>query len=65
MLCALNRGEELAVHVQGAINNGVTEIEIQEALLQAAIYVGMPAGLSGFRIAEKVLEEAKNEGKVL
>ncbi|KOS37960.1 hypothetical protein ACN38_g11241 [Penicillium nordicum] len=53
MLCALNRGAELAVHVRGGVNNGLTEIEIREALLQVSIYVGMPAGLEGFRIAEK------------
>ncbi|KAL2825817.1 CMD-domain-containing protein [Aspergillus cavernicola] len=61
MLCALNRGAELAVHVRGGINNGLSEIEIREALLQVAIYVGMPAGLEGFRIAEKVLRETREE----
>ncbi|KAJ5631989.1 hypothetical protein N7490_008328 [Penicillium lividum] len=61
MLCALNRGAELAVHVRGAINNGLSEVEICEALLQVAIYVGMPAGLEGFRIAEKVLREIREE----
>ncbi|KAJ5726900.1 hypothetical protein N7493_005927 [Penicillium malachiteum] len=61
MLCALNRGTELAVHVRGGVNNGLSEIEIREALLQVAIYVGMPAGLEGFRIAEKVLQEMKGQ----
>ena len=59
MLTALNRGHELAVHVRGAINNGVTEAEIQEVLLQTAIYVGVPASLESFRIAEGVLKEMK------
>jgi 4-carboxymuconolactone decarboxylase len=59
MLTALNRGHELGVHVRGAINNGVTEAEIQEVLLQTAIYVGVPASLESFRIAEKVLTEMK------
>ena len=59
MLTALNRGHELGVHVRGAINNGVTEAEIQEVLLQTAIYVGVPASLESFRIAEKVLNEMK------
>ncbi|KAL2839395.1 CMD-domain-containing protein [Aspergillus pseudoustus] len=61
MLCALNRGAELGVHVRGAVNNGLSEVEIREALLQVAIYVGMPAGLEGFRIAEKVLREINEE----
>jgi 4-carboxymuconolactone decarboxylase len=63
MLCALNRGPELAVHVRGAVNNGATEVEIRETLLQVAIYVGMPAGLEGFRIAEKVLRDMEEEQK--
>lgn len=59
MLTALNRSHELAVHVRGAINNGVTEQEIQEVLMQTAIYVGVPAALESFRVAEKVLTDMK------
>ena len=59
MLCALNRSTELAVHVRGAINNGASEIEIRETLLQAAVYCGMPAGIEGFKVAEKVIVEMK------
>lgn len=63
MLTALNRGHELAVHVRGAINNGATPEEVQETLLQTAIYVGVPAALESFRIAERVLEEvARGDG---
>ncbi|KAF5615740.1 4-carboxymuconolactone decarboxylase [Fusarium sp. NRRL 25303] len=61
MLCALNRGPELAAHVRGAINNGATDIEIRETLLQASIYCGMPAGLEGFKIAEKVILAIRQE----
>ena len=59
MLTALNRSHELAVHVRGAITNGATVAEIQEALLQTAIYVGVPAALESFRVAEGVLREFK------
>lgn len=59
MLTALNRPHELAVHVKGAINNGVSEQEIQEVLMQTAIYVGVPAALESFRIAEKTLNDMK------
>ncbi|KAF4775467.1 cytochrome p450 [Colletotrichum scovillei] len=55
MLCALNRAPELAAHVRGALNNGASEVEIRETLLQAAIYCGMPAGIEGFKVAEKVI----------
>ncbi len=57
MLTALGRNHELGVHVRGAITNGCTEQEIQEALLQAAIYCGVPAALESFRVAVKVLGE--------
>ncbi|MCC2030053.1 4-carboxymuconolactone decarboxylase [Microbacterium sp. YMB-B2] len=57
LLTALNRSHELAVHVRGAINNGVTKQQLQEVFLQTAIYVGVPAALESFRIAEKVIEE--------
>lgn len=57
MLTALNRSHELAVHVRGAIGNGATEQEIQEVLLQTAIYVGVPAALESFRVAERVITD--------
>lgn len=61
MLVALNRGHEFKGHVRGAINNGCTEAEIKEVLLQAAIYCGMPAGVEAFRNAREVLEEMRRE----
>ncbi len=57
MLTALNRQHEFRVHVRGAVNNGATVDEIQEVLLQAAVYAGVPAALESFRIAEAVLKE--------
>ena len=57
MLTALNRNHELAIHVRGAITNGASVTEIQEALLQTAIYVGVPASLESFRVAEQALKE--------
>jgi 4-carboxymuconolactone decarboxylase len=62
MLTALGRNHELGVHVRGAINNGCTVEEIQEALLQTAIYCGVPAALESFRVAERVLEDLGVEG---
>jgi 4-carboxymuconolactone decarboxylase len=57
MLTALNRSHELGVHVKGALGNGVTVAEIQEVLLQTAIYVGVPAALESTRIAERAIAE--------
>jgi 4-carboxymuconolactone decarboxylase len=61
MLTALNRSHELAGHVRGALNNGVTEQEIQEVLLQTMIYCGAPAALDSFRTAEAVITAFKME----
>jgi 4-carboxymuconolactone decarboxylase len=61
MLAALNRPNELRLHVRGALNNGVTTEEIQEILLQAAVYCGVPAALDGFKIAAEVI--AEQDGK--
>lgn len=56
MLTALNRAAELALHVRGAVTNGCTREEIQEALLQTVVYCGLPAALEAFRVAESVLD---------
>lgn len=61
MLIALGKDTELGVHVKGAIKNGASEMEIQEAILQASIYSGLPAGLAGTRVADKALQELKDE----
>ena len=63
MLCALNRPHELRIHLRGALNNGVTPKEIQEVLLQVAVYCGVPASLEGFKIATEVINEYKPAAK--
>jgi 3-oxoadipate enol-lactonase/4-carboxymuconolactone decarboxylase len=57
-LVALGHHEELAMHVRAARTNGLTVDEIKEALLQTAIYCGVPAANTAFRIAQRVLEES-------
>ena len=61
MLTALNRPHELKMHVQGALRNGVTKIQIREVLLQATIYSGVPAGVDAFRVAREVLRDAEQK----
>jgi 4-carboxymuconolactone decarboxylase len=56
MLVALNRPEELALHIRGALNNGVTRDELQEVLLQTAVYCGVPAANSAFKLATELLD---------
>jgi 4-carboxymuconolactone decarboxylase len=57
MLVALNREEELRLHLRAALRNGVTREEIRETLLQSAIYCGVPAANSAFRIAQDIFSE--------
>lgn len=55
MLAAMNRPDELEMHVMAAVVNGCTVADIQEILLQVAPYCGAPAALNAFRLAERVL----------
>jgi 4-carboxymuconolactone decarboxylase len=57
MLAALNRPNEVRLHVRGALNNGLTREEIQEVLLQVAIYCGVPACLDSMKVAVEVFKE--------
>ena len=57
MLTALNRPNELKLHIKGAINNGVSKEEMREIFLQCAVYCGAPAGLDAFKIAQRVFKE--------
>lgn len=62
MMVALNRGEELALHLRAARNNGVTRDEIKEVLLQTAIYCGVPAANSAFHLADSIFSEQDAAG---
>ena len=57
MMVALNRNDEFRMHVRAAANNNVTREEIQEVLLQAAVYCGVPAANAAFHIAQEVFAE--------
>lgn len=57
MLSALNRGPELKLHINGALNNGVTKEEMKEIFLQVGIYCGIPACLDAFKTAKDVFKE--------
>ncbi|MDE2002269.1 MAG: 4-carboxymuconolactone decarboxylase [Betaproteobacteria bacterium] len=57
MMVALNRGDELRLHLRGAFNNGVTQDEIKEVLLHCAIYAGVPAANSAYHMAEEVFAQ--------
>ena len=57
MLSALGKEHELKLHLNGALNNGLTKEQIKEVLLQVAIYCGVPAAVVSFRCAREVFKE--------
>jgi 4-carboxymuconolactone decarboxylase len=57
MLSALGRTQELKLHLNGALNNGVTKEQIREVFLQVAVYCGVPAGVESFRTAREVFKD--------
>lgn len=57
MIGALGRNKELGLHVAGALRNGVSEGEIQEILLQVAVYCGIPAGMDSMATAKATIQK--------
>src|SRR6202161_3131005 len=58
VLVALQHEQDLPMHVKAALRNGLTPGQIQEVLLQVAVYAGVPAGNRAFPIAQRALAEA-------
>ncbi|MFZ6648216.1 4-carboxymuconolactone decarboxylase [Undibacterium sp. TJN25] len=65
MMVALNRNEELKLHLRAASNNGVSRDEIKELLLQTGIYCGVPAANSAFHMAEEIFKAMDAEAAKL
>ena len=59
MLTAMGKQHELKGHLRGALNNGATPAELQEVLLHAAVYCGVPTAVDAFRTAAEVVEGLK------
>jgi 4-carboxymuconolactone decarboxylase len=59
MMVALNRTEELRLHLRASVNTGVSRQEVQEVLLQTAVYCGVPAANHAFQVAEEVFAERR------
>ena len=60
ILTALGRTQEIKGHVRGALNNGATVGEIQEVLLHASTYCGVPLAVDAFRAAHEVVLAAQS-----
>jgi 4-carboxymuconolactone decarboxylase len=58
VLTALGRQDEIGMHVEGALRNGLSSAEIAEVLLHTAVYAGVPAARSAFAVAEPAIERA-------
>lgn len=63
LMVALNHGDELRLHLRGAVNNGVTPAEIREVLMHCAVYCGLPAANTAFRAAKEVLNVPGKAGQ--
>lgn len=61
VLTALGRENEIALHVRGALRNGLTADEIAELLIHTSVYAGVPAANAAFAIAQRVIEEEAGE----
>jgi 3-oxoadipate enol-lactonase/4-carboxymuconolactone decarboxylase len=62
VLTALGRENEIAMHVRGALRNGMTPEEIGEVLLHTAIYAGVPAANAAYAIAQRTIDELTATG---
>jgi 4-carboxymuconolactone decarboxylase len=60
-LVARGHHDELALHIRGALRNGVSVAELQETLLHCAVYCGVPAANTAFRIAQDTLAQLEGE----
>lgn len=63
MLIAMKSWPEFGIHVRGAIRNGLTELEIREAIIHATVYCGAPAGVEAFKVASRVINEMVASGE--
>jgi 4-carboxymuconolactone decarboxylase len=61
MLTALNRPHEVKLHLRGALNNGCSQNDIMEVLLQTAIYCGVPAAMDSLRVAKEFFHELESK----
>ena len=62
LLAALGREDELILHVRATANTGASEADVREALMHVAIYAGVPAANTAFKIVKQVFAEMRNAG---
>jgi 4-carboxymuconolactone decarboxylase len=63
LLTAMRSPHELKLHIRGARNNGCSQVEIREVLMQCAVYCGVPAVREAVRNAREVFEQEKKKSR--
>jgi 3-oxoadipate enol-lactonase/4-carboxymuconolactone decarboxylase len=63
MMASLGRWEEFSMHVRAGFEHELEPCDVKEALLQTAIYAGLPAANTGFRLVADVIEEMAREDR--
>ena len=63
VLVALNRENELKIHIRGALNLGVSKEKIEEIILHVSHYSGFPTGVSANQILNDICSEIDQESK--
>jgi 4-carboxymuconolactone decarboxylase len=61
LMAALGHEEELKLHIRATRNTGVSADEVKEVLLQVAVYAGVPAANTAFRVAKEIYQEMEKE----
>ena len=61
MLVAMNRPDELKLHIRATLNTGVSRDEVKEIMMHAAIYAGVPAAFGAFQLAAQIFAEMDKE----
>lgn len=56
-LVALNRIEQVELHLKKGMENGLTKEEVVAAITYIAFYAGWPTAVSGFAHLKKILEQ--------
>ena len=61
VLVALNRENELKIHIRGALNLGISKEKLEEMILHVAHYSGFPTGVSANQILNEIISELEKE----
>lgn len=60
---ALNRPNEIRIHLRGAVRNGITRTELRELCLHSFLYCGGPASLDAFHVMKEALPAIEREAR--